>query len=74
MSDSETADKSGDNTAPDQQKLKDLEATIAQLQAENASLRTTASKSASQDNASQFIKNLTEGITQGYFTSHFHSN
>ena len=64
MSDFEATDKPED-IVPDQQKLKDLEATIAQLQAENASLHTTASKSTSHDNASQFVKNFTEGITQG---------
>ena len=63
MSDNETPDNPGDNPVPDKQKLKDLEATIAQLQAKNVSLRTN--KPASQDNASQFVKNLTEGITQG---------
>ena len=44
------------------QQLKDLQAAVAKLQAENASLRTSKM---TQGNANQFVKNLTDGITQG---------
>ena len=42
--------------------MKDLQAAVAKLQAENASLRTNKS---TQDNANQFVKNLMAGISQG---------
>ena len=55
-------DNEKSNTPDAAQELQDLKATVAKLQAENASLRTSKS---TQDNANQFVKNLTAGITQG---------
>ena len=57
MSDHEN-EKSLDEEA---QKLKDMEATIAKLQAENQTLRSKPDLS----NANQFVQNLTAGITEG---------
>ena len=57
MSDHEN-EKSLDEEA---QKLKDMEATIAKLQAENQTLRSKPNLS----NANQFVQNLTAGITEG---------
>ena len=62
-------DKSNEDGATvatgDQQTLQDLQATIAKLQAENASLRSSNKPSFSNTAATQFVDNLTQGITQG---------
>ena len=59
MSDTDNQSTSNDVPPDDNQKLKDLEATIMKLQAENDSRRTSCKE---PDGAQQFIKNLTQGI------------
>ena len=60
---SDTDNQSTANEVPDEnQKLKDLEATVMKLQAKNDSLRTSRKE---PDGAHQFVKNFTQGNTQG---------
>ena len=61
MSDTEEPET---NAIDNQQQLKDLQATISQLQAENASLH-SKTKDKSDTSVAQFVNNLTQGITQG---------